>query len=198
MRKTLGLNKHQKAVRRVGEERVGREEIEELLAQSHSEDPEARLVAASYLCPCHVRRRIPVVSTYGLLAAQDNEAGSHLAIARVIRAIGGRPRDDLVQLWRRAQKKDEIILTQELPAGDRVFLRLTARDGHKMTFSTSPDGQTWTQVAPETPLATIVPVAVVPVARASMPRWTAVREHWERKQRRASRRKHWQPLRSLR
>jgi len=47
-------------------------------------------------------RRIPVVSAYGLLAAQDNEAGSHLALARVIRAIGGRPHDDTVALWRRA------------------------------------------------------------------------------------------------
>ena len=47
-------------------------------------------------------RRLPVVSAYGLLAAQDNEAGSHLALARVIRAIGGRPHDDTVALWRRA------------------------------------------------------------------------------------------------
>jgi serine/threonine-protein kinase HipA len=47
-------------------------------------------------------RRIAMVSAYGLLAAQDNEAGSHLALARVIRAIGGRPHDDTVALWRRA------------------------------------------------------------------------------------------------
>ena len=40
----------------------------------------------------------------------------------------------------------------DLPAGDRLFLKLVARDGHKMTFSTSPDGQLWTQVAPETPV----------------------------------------------
>jgi xylan 1,4-beta-xylosidase len=57
-----------------------------------------------------------------------------------------------LQLWHRAQKKHETILTQDLPAGDRLFLKLTARDGHKMTFSISPDGQTWTQVAPESPL----------------------------------------------
>jgi serine/threonine-protein kinase HipA len=47
-------------------------------------------------------RRIPVVSTFGLLGAQDNQAGSYAAIARVIRAIGGRPRDDVRELWRRA------------------------------------------------------------------------------------------------
>src|SRR5690348_43970 len=92
MRKTLGLNKHQKAVRKVGEKQVGREEIEELLEQSHSEDAEERLVAASYLCPCHVRRRIPAVweALYRLLEDED---------VRVRRAAwhtledGGRPDD---------------------------------------------------------------------------------------------------------
>jgi len=57
-----------------------------------------------------------------------------------------------LQLWRRAQKKHEIIVTQDLPIGDRLFIKLTARDGHKMTFAISPDGQNWKQVAPETPL----------------------------------------------
>jgi serine/threonine-protein kinase HipA len=47
-------------------------------------------------------RRIPVISAFGLLAAQDNEAGSHLALARAIRKIGGRPHEDTVALWRRA------------------------------------------------------------------------------------------------
>lgn len=47
-------------------------------------------------------QRVPVVSAYGLLGAQDNEAGSHLALARVLRKIGGRPHDDTVALWRRA------------------------------------------------------------------------------------------------
>ena len=47
-------------------------------------------------------RRIPVITAYGLLSAQDNEAGSHLALARAIRKIGGRPHEDTVELWRRA------------------------------------------------------------------------------------------------
>lgn len=55
------LNKHQRAAFRPGEERVGREEIEELLVLAESRDPEDRLMAASYLCPCHVRRRIDEV-----------------------------------------------------------------------------------------------------------------------------------------
>ena len=46
--------------------------------------------------------RIHVVTAYGLLGAQDNEAGSFTAVAEIVRAIGGRPRDDLEELWRRA------------------------------------------------------------------------------------------------
>ena len=58
---TKGMNRHQKATFRQGEERVGRREIEELLEMSHSPDPEDRKVAANFLCPCHVRRRIDEV-----------------------------------------------------------------------------------------------------------------------------------------
>src|SRR5438128_7986678 len=73
MRKTLGMNKHQKAVYRVGEPRVGRDEIQELLRQSGSSDPEERLAAAQFLCPCHVRRRIEAVweALYRLLEDPD-------------------------------------------------------------------------------------------------------------------------------
>ena len=46
--------------------------------------------------------RIPFVSAFGLLEAQDNEAGSYVAMAHALRAIGGRPHDDGVALWRRA------------------------------------------------------------------------------------------------
>jgi hypothetical protein len=92
MRKTLGMNKHQKAAHRTGEPRVGPEQIAELLEQSHSRDPEERLVAAQYLCPCHVRRRIEAVweALYRLLEDED---------VRVRRAAwhtledGGRPDD---------------------------------------------------------------------------------------------------------
>jgi hypothetical protein len=55
--KTPGMNKHQKAAHRPGEPRVSREDIAVLLELSRSEDPEERLVAATYLCPCHVRHR---------------------------------------------------------------------------------------------------------------------------------------------
>ena len=52
------LNKHQKKARRPGERRVNAPEVRELIAFSKSADADDRLLAASYLCPCHVRRRV--------------------------------------------------------------------------------------------------------------------------------------------
>ena len=87
-----GLNKYQRAAFRSGEQRVGREEIQELLQMSHSADPADRLQAASFLCPCHVRQSIDEVwqALYRMLEDQD---------ARVRRAAwhtledGGKPDD---------------------------------------------------------------------------------------------------------
>lgn len=56
-RRNSGLNRHQKAWRKPGEERVSREDIAELLRLSESGDPDDRIVAATYMCPCHVRHR---------------------------------------------------------------------------------------------------------------------------------------------
>ncbi len=58
---TKTLNRHQKKAFRVDEKRVSRAEVEDLLIMSRSADPEDRALAASYLCPCHVRRRIDAV-----------------------------------------------------------------------------------------------------------------------------------------
>jgi hypothetical protein len=92
MRKTFGMNKHQKAAHKTREPQVGREEIAELLAMARSGDPEERAVAAQYLCPCHVRTRIEPVweALYRMLEDSD---------VRVRRAAwhtledGGRPDD---------------------------------------------------------------------------------------------------------
>lgn len=68
------MNKHQKAVYKVGERRVGKEQIEELLTLSQSGDPEERLVAAELLCPCHVRTRIAPVWEALYRMMQDTDA----------------------------------------------------------------------------------------------------------------------------
>lgn len=75
MAKVLGRNKHQKAAHKVGEPRVGREQIEELLELSWSTEPEERRHAAQFLCPCHVRRRVDAVweALYRMLEDPDVE-----------------------------------------------------------------------------------------------------------------------------
>ena len=71
--RSKGLNKHQRSAFKESEERVGREEIQELLQMSQSEDPTDRLQAASFLCPCHVRKRIDEVwkALYRMLEDDD-------------------------------------------------------------------------------------------------------------------------------
>jgi HEAT repeat protein len=129
MRKTLGMNKHQKAVYRVGEPQVGREEIQELLEQSRSGDAEERLVAAQFLCPCHVRRRIEPVweALYRLLEDPD---------VRVRRAAwhtledGGRPDDPALDvILERALKNEtdpQVLRFAQHLAGPRRQQELVA------------------------------------------------------------------------
>ncbi len=55
--RAAGRNSYQKAAHRAGERRISRAQADELLALSRSDDAEDRLVAARFLCPCHVRGR---------------------------------------------------------------------------------------------------------------------------------------------
>lgn len=72
-KRNSGLNRHQKAWRKPGEERVSREDIAELLRLSESGDPENRIVAATYMCPCHVRHRYEEVwkALYRMMEDED-------------------------------------------------------------------------------------------------------------------------------
>ena len=47
-------------------------------------------------------RRIGFVTMMGLLAAYDNKSESYLEMAKEIKRLSSRPRDDLAELWRRA------------------------------------------------------------------------------------------------
>jgi hypothetical protein len=58
MRKTLTMNKHQKAAHKPGEVQVSRSTVAELIELSCSAEAEDRLHAAKYLCPCHVQGRV--------------------------------------------------------------------------------------------------------------------------------------------
>jgi hypothetical protein len=55
--RVAGRNNYQKAAHKIGERRITRAQADELLALSKSRDAEDRLVAAQFLCPCHVRGR---------------------------------------------------------------------------------------------------------------------------------------------
>ena len=71
--KLKGLNQHQKANRRLGEKRIGRQELQELLELSRSHDPKDRAHAAEFMCPCHVRKRVEEVweALYRMLEDED-------------------------------------------------------------------------------------------------------------------------------
>ncbi len=58
-------------------------------------------------------------------------------------ALGASVVGNTLIIWKRQRGKHENLSTNALPAGDGVFLRLTASSGHRFTFSTSADGRTW-------------------------------------------------------
>jgi len=66
-------NRYQKAAFRPGEARVTRTQVAELLALAKSGDAEERLVAATFLCPCHVRGRTETIwqTVLALMADAD-------------------------------------------------------------------------------------------------------------------------------
>ncbi len=93
MPKTPGLNKFQKAARRPGEVRVSREEVADLLALSHSADPEDRYTAARFLCPCHVRGRVEEVWEALYRMMEDKDARVRQAAWHTLED-GGLPKDE--------------------------------------------------------------------------------------------------------
>lgn len=136
MRKTFGMNQHQKTIYKPGERRAGREQIAELLEKSRSDDPEERCEAAENLCPCHVRRRIDTVweALYRML--EDPEVRVRRAAWHTLED-GGRPDDPALDaIIERAEKSetDRTVLTLLRrvagPRRDRemVHLRAAGRD----------------------------------------------------------------------
>jgi hypothetical protein len=139
MPKMRCVNKFQKAAHKVGEQRVDRETINDLLELSRSEKAEERETAAQYLCPCHVRRRIEEVweALYRMLEDED---------ARVRRAAwhtledGGRPEDPKLDEILERTLKNETDRTvrnfAEKVSGPRkdkelAIMKMTPRSGPK-------------------------------------------------------------------
>jgi beta-xylosidase len=81
------------------------------------------------------------------LAVRDLAAGRSVGLAAFGdggNALGMSARDGRLIVWKRQRGKHENLGTNALPAGDTVFLRMTASAGHRFSFSASTDGKTWT------------------------------------------------------
>jgi len=129
MRKTFGMNRHQKAAHKVREKQVGREEIAELLEMSRSADAEERSAAAQYLCPCHVRTRIEAVweALYRML--EDPDVKVRRAAWHTLED-GGRPDDPaldaILERVLRTEKDVQVRRFAEKVAGPRRDKELDA------------------------------------------------------------------------
>ena len=111
--KLKGKNKHQKAVLRPGEPRVGKEQIAELLEMSHSDDSKDRLLAAEFLCPCHVRKRIDEVWTALYRMLEDSDLKVRRAAWHTL-DDGGRPADPILEeIFDRALENETDRLIRE-------------------------------------------------------------------------------------
>ena len=111
MSQLKGMNKHQKAARRPGEKKVSRTEVAELLELSSSSDAEDRLTAASLLCPCHVRGRLPEVWDALYRMMEDEHPKVRQAAWHTLED-GGLPKDEptlarLAQIF--AQERDPKV-----------------------------------------------------------------------------------------
>jgi hypothetical protein len=170
MRKVLGRNKHQKAAHRVGEPRVGREQIEELLELSHSSDAADRAYAAGLLCPCHVRRRIPEVWDALFRMMEDSDVAVRRAAWHTLED-GGRPddarMDAILERALRTEKDTQVLRFVHHVAGPRrqreeVALRAAARPAPRQRGKCDFCGAT--NVPVERDLETMIPTAELPRA----------------------------------
>jgi len=116
MQKTLGKNKHQKAAHRPGEMKVSRAQVGELLDLSCSADADERLTAAKFMCPCHIRGRIPEVWSAIYRLMEDDDRRVRFAAWHTLED-GGLPSEPeaLAQL--------EQLLNQETDQKVRVFAK---------------------------------------------------------------------------
>ena len=106
-RKRKGMNKHQKAMFKVGDHRVRRDDQARLLALSFSADPEERLEAADNLCPCHVRKPMPEIQQAIFRMMEDPDLRVRRAAWHTIED-GGVPDDpELDKIYERAIARGE-------------------------------------------------------------------------------------------
>jgi beta-xylosidase len=79
-------------------------------------------------------------------------AGAHAGLSAfgdVENSVGIRVRGNTLEVWRREKNTEQVLGNVPAPAGGKLFLRMTARDGHLFRFSAGTDGSKWTDVGGE-------------------------------------------------
>jgi hypothetical protein len=61
-------------------------------------------------------------------------------------AMGAGYKDQKVVLWRRDKGQHKQLAEIDSPKGEKIHLRLSAREGHSFHFSVSADGSTWVPI----------------------------------------------------
>jgi beta-xylosidase len=64
-------------------------------------------------------------------------------------ALGFGLKDNKIVVWRRERNNHRTLSTHDAPAGNQIYLRLTARDGAFYSFAASGDGKNFTNVGAE-------------------------------------------------
>ncbi len=64
-------------------------------------------------------------------------------------ALGFGLKDDKIVVWRRERNNHRVLSTRDAPAGNQIYLRLTARDGAFYSFAASSDGKNFTSIGAE-------------------------------------------------
>jgi beta-xylosidase len=71
------------------------------------------------------------------------------AFGDVENALGISAGNGRVVVWRREKKEHREVAEAAAPVAPRIYLRMTARDGHRYRFAYSADGRAWTDVGGE-------------------------------------------------
>ncbi|HYE64414.1 MAG TPA: family 43 glycosylhydrolase [Pyrinomonadaceae bacterium] len=71
------------------------------------------------------------------------------AYGNVENALGLAVGDGRLFLWRRERNQHQVVTTADAPVAPYLYVRMTARDGHRFRFATSPDGRVWTDLGEE-------------------------------------------------
>ncbi|MFI4973650.1 MAG: HEAT repeat domain-containing protein [Caulobacterales bacterium] len=140
--RSVGRNSYQKAAHKAGEARVRRGQVDQLLALAGSDRAEDRLVAAKFLCPCHVRGRTQDIWNAIVALMADEDARIRFAAWHTLED-GGVPSETgvLEQL--------EGLLARESDPGVRRMAKetigpsLEQRDRQELRHMTRPQAVMW-------------------------------------------------------